>query len=252
MTAIELLKHFYYFIFILTLVLVALLLYLFKKQLALYKIQQDFPPLSIITRDTLLSTVITIALIPSTLLCAYFFWKHIGWGYMDIHQHSIYYFIFSILLILIVYDAHFYWSHRLLHTPFFFKHVHHVHHKSRNTTILTFFAVHPVEMILYSASAPLCIFLFPVNPLALMIGQGIHIIYAIYGHSGYEIIPNKGIGRWINTSFCHYNHHQHFNSNFSFYFIFWDRLLGTLGKNYWRDFSAFHQRKTHAKRLQPH
>jgi sterol desaturase/sphingolipid hydroxylase (fatty acid hydroxylase superfamily) len=48
---------------------------------------------------------------------------------------------------------------------------------------------------------------------------------------GYEFFP-KGwashpITKWINTSTHHNLHHQKFLGNYSLYFNFWDRIMGT-------------------------
>jgi sterol desaturase/sphingolipid hydroxylase (fatty acid hydroxylase superfamily) len=62
------------------------------------------------------------------------------------------------------------------------------------------------------------------------------IVYNVYGHLGYELYP-KGfhktrIGRWINTSVNHNQHHQYFTGNYGLYFLFWDRILGTIRSDY--------------------
>ena len=231
MTFIELFKHFYFFFFVFGLYVLALVLYLLKKPLAPYKINAEFSSLKMIIRDGLISAFVTFALLPSALLCIYFFTQHKGFSYLNINQYGYPYFILSIFLVILSYDAYFYWSHRLLHTRFFFKYIHGLHHKSRNVTILTFFAVHPGELFIMSLGAPIAMFLFPVCPEALIIGQATHILYAVYGHCGYDFIPHKGVGRWINTAVCHYNHHQGFDTHYSFYFTFWDKLFGTFEKH---------------------
>jgi sterol desaturase/sphingolipid hydroxylase (fatty acid hydroxylase superfamily) len=62
------------------------------------------------------------------------------------------------------------------------------------------------------------------------------IVYNIYGHLGWELYPKNfhktQIGRWINTSVCHNQHHQYFKGNYSLYFLFWDRWMGTLREDY--------------------
>jgi lathosterol oxidase len=62
------------------------------------------------------------------------------------------------------------------------------------------------------------------------------IVYNIYGHLGYELYPkgfNKHfIGRWVNTSINHNQHHQYFKGNYGLYFLFWDRMLGTIRADY--------------------
>jgi sterol desaturase/sphingolipid hydroxylase (fatty acid hydroxylase superfamily) len=53
---------------------------------------------------------------------------------------------------------------------------------------------------------------------------------------GYEIYPkgfNKTkIGKWINTSISHNQHHQFYKGNYGLYTLIWDRLFGTLRNDY--------------------
>ena len=62
------------------------------------------------------------------------------------------------------------------------------------------------------------------------------IMYNVYGHLGFELYPRgfhkTWIGRWINTSVAHNLHHKKFTGNFGLYFLFWDRLLGTIREDY--------------------
>ena len=55
-------------------------------------------------------------------------------------------------------------------------------------------------------------------------------------HLGFEIYP-KGfhkhwLGKWINTSVAHNLHHKKFDGNYGLYLLFWDRIMGTLRKDY--------------------
>ncbi|WP_373997022.1 sterol desaturase family protein [Duganella vulcania] len=40
------------------------------------------------------------------------------------------------------------------------------------------------------------------------------------------------LGRWINTSTAHNTHHARGRYNYSWYFLFWDRMMGTLSPDY--------------------
>ena len=51
------------------------------------------------------------------------------------------------------------------------------------------------------------------------------------------------IGKWINTSVSHNQHHQKFNGNYGLYFLFWDRWMGTLRNDYDADFNAINLKK---------
>ncbi len=72
------------------------------------------------------------------------------------------------------------------------------------------------------------------------------IIYNVYGHLGWELYP-KGfskhwLGKWINTSVNHNMHHQYFKGNYGLYFLFWDRLMGTIRPDYEERFEAVKNR----------
>ncbi len=73
------------------------------------------------------------------------------------------------------------------------------------------------------------------------------ITYNVYGHLGYELYPrgfNTGrVGRWINTSTNHNQHHQYFRGNYGLYFTFWDRMMGTIRKDYDERFEQVVTRK---------
>lgn len=149
-----------------------------------------------------------------------------GWGY----------FWLSIPLMMIVHDTYFYWMHRLIHQRRLFRHVHRVHHHSANPTPWAAYSFHPLESVLEGCAFIVIIFLMPVHFLALMIFETISILINVYGHLGYELYPanwqRHWFGRWINTSVAHNTHHATARHNYGLYFLFWDRLCGTLDPAY--------------------
>lgn len=76
-----------------------------------------------------------------------------------------------------------------------------------------------------------CVMPVPPTP-----GLWINTIYAVYTHLGYELFPRAmskhWLGRWINTSTAHNTHHARGRYNYSWYFLFWDRMMGTLSPDY--------------------
>ena len=52
-------------------------------------------------------------------------------------------------------DFHFYWTHRLLHTPWFYKSVHKTHHESYNPDPFSGLSMHWFESAVYFSAAPL-------------------------------------------------------------------------------------------------
>lgn len=160
--------------------------------------------------------------------------------YWHLGDHSVGYFFLSIGLILLIHDTYFYWTHRAMHHPLFFGILHKVHHLSTNPSPWAAFAFHPLEAVVEANIIVVIAFLLPVHPLAIALFLLIMMIYNVYGHLGFELYP-KGfstskIGRWINTSVNHNQHHQFFKGNYGLYFLWWDRWMGTIREDYDQQF----------------
>jgi len=163
-------------------------------------------------------------------------------AYRDIEEYGVPYFFVSIILMILVHDTYFYWTHRWMHAKSVYRFVHRVHHLSTNPSPWAAMAFHPLEAIIEGSVIALMAFLFPVHPLAIGIFLLFMMLYNVYGHLGYELYP-KGfsrtrVGRWINTSVNHNQHHQTFQGNYGLYFLWWDRWMGTIHPNYDKLFEA--------------
>ena len=157
-------------------------------------------------------------------------------AFFIVAERGVPYLIFSVLLIIVMHDTYFYWTHRLMHYPPVYRWFHRVHHLSTNPSPWAAMAFHPLEAIVEAGIIVLVTFLFPVHPLAISIFLLFMMLYNVYGHLGYELYP-KGfsaslVGKWINTSVNHNQHHMHFKGNYGLYFLFWDRMMGTLRQDY--------------------
>jgi len=156
--------------------------------------------------------------------------------YLDIRSYGAIWFIASICLAFVLQDTIFYWTHRLLHLQGIFMVVHRIHHLSHNPTPWTAFSFHPFESILHSLELFCILSVIPMHPIALIIFQTISTAFNTYAHNGYELLPpgwsRHPIGRWIVSSVYHNTHHSKSRYNFSFYFLCWDRWMGTLDPDY--------------------
>jgi sterol desaturase/sphingolipid hydroxylase (fatty acid hydroxylase superfamily) len=219
---------------------------LFKKLLWFRKIQQRMPTANDYKRDILFS--LSSILITATVI---FFTFRIGKDYNHVYyaiaDYGVVYFVFSFLWMFILHDTWFYWTHRAIHHPLLFKKIHLIHHKSTNPSPWTAFAFHPYEAILEASIFPLVAFLLPVHRLAILLFFVFHVIYNVYGHLGFELLPKKfhknWFGKWLNTSTAHNLHHHKFNGNYGLYFVIWDRLMGTLRE----DYDASYDKATYAQ-----
>ena len=136
----------------------------------------------------------------------------------------------------LIHDAYFYWTHRIMHHKSLFNIMHLVHHKSTNPSPWAAYAFHPLEAIIEQGIFVVFLFTLPIHKSHLGIFFLLSILYNIYGHLGWELYP-KGfskhfIGKWINTSVNHNQHHKYFKGNYGLYFLFWDRLMGTIRADY--------------------
>ena len=158
--------------------------------------------------------------------------------YRDVEERGWPYFFLSILLMMIVQDGYFYWTHRLMHHRLLFLPFHRTHHRSTNPNPnpWTTYSIAPLEAIVASAVGVTTLMLVPACGLALVTFSWINTSYAVYTHLGYELYPrnfcNHWLGRWINTSVAHNTHHTRSRYNYSWDFLFWDRTMGTLDPKY--------------------
>jgi sterol desaturase/sphingolipid hydroxylase (fatty acid hydroxylase superfamily) len=200
------------------------------------KLQAAMPGLRQLGREIAYSVAAVLVFgLVNALLAGYGILAHTQL-YTDVARHGWAWFWLSIPLMILVHDAYFYWTHRLMHTRPLFRTFHAVHHLSTNPTPWTAYSFHPLESAVQALGVVLIIFVMPSHPLALILFQTISTAINVYGHLGYEIYPRDfsrhWLGRWINTSTAHNLHHKTARYNYGFYFLFWDRLMGTLEPSY--------------------
>ena len=210
---------------------------LFRNQKKFRKIQPGFPKLHDYWREIGYSTVAMaiFTTVPLVILHSPAIAPHTTY-YTHIDDHGWLYFYLAFPIRFLVHDCYFYWAHRLMHSRILFRRVHLVHHRSTNPTPWAAYSIHPLESIIEAGIFPVFLFTIPIHTLHITIFFLIMIIYNVYGHLGYELYP-KGfnrhwLGKWINTSVSHNQHHQFFSGNYGLYFTIWDRMMGTLRPDY--------------------
>jgi Delta7-sterol 5-desaturase len=144
----------------------------------------------------------------------------LGWGYM----------LFNILAVIVAHDAHFYWTHRLLHLRRF-RRFHRTHHQSITPTAYACYAFDGSEAILHGLFLPIWLLFVPMQLPALFIAVTLMMVRNAFGHTGVELFAHstersKWFG-WLGSNTDHDLHHTTFHYNFGFYFTWWDRLMGT-------------------------
>lgn len=151
------------------------------------------------------------------------------------------YLIGSTLLMILMHDTYFYWTHRLMHHPRLYRWVHWRHHLSHRPTPWAAYSFAPAEAVVEAGFAPLFLLFVPMHELGMFLWVSYQIILNTMGHSGIEIFPRGWVGnRWLDwhqTITHHDLHHSRFRYNYGLYFTWWDRLMGTENPDYARKFN---------------
>lgn len=214
---------------------------LFDKRFLGRKIQSKIPKLADHKRDVFYSiiTIIIFGALPVIFLENDKIRPYTQL-YQNIDQYGWVYFFLAFPLMILIHDAYFYWTHRIMHHPKLFKLFHLIHHKSTSPTPWTAYSFHPLEAVVETGIFVVIIFIMPVHQIHLAVFFTIVFVYNVYGHLGYELFSPKFhkslVGKWISTGTAHNMHHQFFKGNYGLYFLFWDRWMGTLRPEYDKKF----------------
>ena len=160
-------------------------------------------------------------------------WQERGWTlvYTDVTAYPLWWLPASLLLFLAAHDSWFYWTHRLLHRPAWFRAAHAVHHASRPPTAWAAMSFHPLEAILGAVVIPALVFAIPIHAAVLGLVLAAMTVMGVTNHMGWELFPRALVrsrwGGWLITASHHQRHHDDWRCNYGLYFRFWDRLCGT-------------------------
>jgi len=160
-------------------------------------------------------------------------WREHGWTriYAGWADYPLWYLPLAPILYLLAHDAWFYWTHRWLHRPHWFRIAHAVHHASRPPTAWAAMSFHPIEALTGAVVIPALVFLIPIHPAMLGIVLAIMTVMGVTNHMGWELFPralvHSRLGGWLITASHHQRHHERYRCNYGLYFRFWDRLCGT-------------------------
>ncbi|MDR3496023.1 MAG: sterol desaturase family protein [Ancalomicrobiaceae bacterium] len=136
-------------------------------------------------------------------------------------------------LSLVLYDAWFYWGHRLMHSRRLYR-FHALHHRSIVPTPWSNNSDTAVGTFVEQAYFLVVPFVLPL-PAALII---LHKLYdqvtGMIGHAGHEYFaaPTARFPWPMLCTTFHDQHHGSFRYNFANTFSIWDRLMGTLHPSY--------------------
>lgn len=147
--------------------------------------------------------------------------------YLDFDHFGYAYLAVSFLIISLFHEVYFYFTHRMMHIPKYFKTFHSVHHYSHKTTPWASFSFNFSESVVQALFLPMIVLLIPVHPVVLIAYLTFMTLTAISNHLGFELIDSKWVRRYFISGQHHHRHHDQFNGNFGLYYCFMDRLMGT-------------------------
>ena len=125
--------------------------------------------------------------------------------YFKIDQYGYPYFIFSFVFIFLWIEAMAYYSHKLLHTPFFYKLIHKHHHRYHSPTPYSVLAMSPFELALYQSLFLIPLFTIPVHALVFIANEIYIFYYGLLDHSG---IKMEALWPWQPNTTFHDDHHK--------------------------------------------
>jgi Delta7-sterol 5-desaturase len=151
--------------------------------------------------------------------------------YPAVSEHGWFYWVWSLVLIIVAHDGYFYWTHRWMHRPQVFRSLHRTHHRSIAPTAWAAYSFSIGEAAVQALFLPLFLLVVPMHPLALFLWMAHQIIRNALGHCGVELVPRTWLaswwGRWLTTTLHHDLHHSGGRYNYGLYFTWWDRRCGT-------------------------
>jgi sterol desaturase/sphingolipid hydroxylase (fatty acid hydroxylase superfamily) len=193
------------------------------------------------------SIIISVLLIAPVLLTPLSQYTKYSFSFTTLKNINAWWSPLILLLLFILHDTYFYWTHWLIHKPKFFRHFHIVHHKSYNPTALSAFSFNYTEALCQMFFGVIILFTIPLNRSLVLIFGICEILMNAYGHLGYEIAPlwfrRTFLFKIMVTSTHHNIHHSKSNYNYGLYFRFWDRLMKTEYPQYVEYYDEIQQRR---------
>ena len=140
-------------------------------------------------------------------------------------------FVFQLHVMIFIEDFFFYWCHRVLHLPYFYKWIHKKHHSQINTFTLSGVYTHWLEFV-FGNLVSMLFGMVVFGPTLHVVTLNVYIISrnigANTGHSGYSFPWMSFSAYPFSTSPVYHNFHHLKNiGNYSDNFILWDSIFKT-------------------------
>ncbi len=124
-------------------------------------------------------------------------------------------------------EVHFYLCHRLLHRPWWYRHVHLHHHRSVVPTPFSTYSFHWVEAAFLSSVMILLLLVRELGALTVLAFPVLSLAINNLGHMNYAVFPGKPVTALLAACRRHTLHHGRVTGNFAFFLPWPDAWLGT-------------------------
>lgn len=130
---------------------------------------------------------------------------------------------------LLIFEAGFYASHRLLHTRWCFRHIHSLHHRFKAPVPYSAACVHPVEFVVsYIIPTFTAAVLFNFSYAEVLLFLSVEYIHTVHDHNGYFYPWDPFHWVCFQNARMHDEHHRRPTVNYGGAFTDWpDRIFGT-------------------------
>ena len=156
--------------------------------------------------------------------------------YLESDRYGYAYIAFSLVLVILLQDAYFYFTHRLAHHPKCYKWLHQGHHHFKDPTPWTAFSFDPAEAMIQAIYLMGAVLIIPMHFSVLCAVVLVMTLGALIHHFGFRLFEDSAFGKWLGSWMVgplhHWMHHRKYTAHYSLYFTFWDKVMGTQQKGY--------------------
>jgi len=171
--------------------------------------------------------------VSSVLLSAGYLFQQQGWALFQPFELNWWNFAVFFVLAFVIFDAWFYWGHRILHLKWFYR-WHKPHHLSVAPTAWSNDSSAVVDTLIEHGFYFFVWLLLPIPAISVFALRLFDQVSGMIGHSGFEYFAGRTTRRpfpFLCTTF-HDLHHSQFHYNFGNFMSVWDRMMGTVHPKY--------------------
>jgi Delta7-sterol 5-desaturase len=201
-----------------------------RRRMADRKIQRDRRPDARMIRRDILQSTFSLAQI-SLFFAIGLALRRAGWGPRPFEVSWFSVLVFAPISV-VIFDAWFYWGHRLLHTTTLYRAIHQWHHQSITPTPWSNNSDKFLDNLFLQSYWMFVPLFLPVPTLVLVLHKIYDHVTGIIGHSGYEYNLTTSRLTLLPSVMHHDLHHSHQKYNFGSTFMFWDIVMRTLHPEY--------------------